>query len=91
MNITWRISPTLKLLQRIRDEAHRFAITFHRLRRAKKSFESPLDGIPGIGPKRKAKLLGKYKSLDDIREATQTELARIIGRKAAKELKTRLK
>ncbi len=86
-----RISPTLKLLQRIRDEAHRFAITFHRLRRAKKSFESPLDGIPGIGPKRKAKLLGKYKSLDDIREATQTELARIIGRKAAKELKTRLK
>ncbi len=86
-----RTSPTLRLFQRIRDEAHRFAVTFHRLRRVKKSFESPLDDIPGIGPKRKTVLLAKYKSLEAIRKATQEELAKMIGSKAAKELKTRLK
>jgi excinuclease ABC subunit C len=86
-----RTSPTLRLFQRIRDEAHRFAVTFHRLRRAKKSFESPLDDIPGIGPKRKTALLAKYKSLEAIRKANQEELAQMIGPKAAKELKVRLK
>lgn len=85
-----RTSPALKLFQNIRDEAHRFAISFHRLRREKKSFESPLDGIPGLGEKRKARLLAKYKSIEEIKKAPIEELARIIGRKAAKELKARL-
>ncbi|TEU06589.1 MAG: excinuclease ABC subunit UvrC, partial [Candidatus Aminicenantes bacterium] len=56
-----RTSPALKLFQNIRDEAHRFAISFHRLRREKRSFESRLDNIPGLGKKRKAALLDKYK------------------------------
>lgn len=86
-----RTSPVLKLFQRIRDEAHRFAIAYHRLRRTKKSFESPLDSIPGIGTKRRTALLDKYKSIEEIRKATQEELAQIIGPKAAKELKARLK
>jgi len=85
-----RTSPALKLFQNIRDEAHRFAISFHRLRREKKSFESPLDGIPGLGEKRKTRLLAKYKSIEEIKKAPIEELARIIGRKAAKELKARL-
>ena len=85
-----RTSPALKLFQNIRDEAHRFAISFHRLRREKKSFESPLDGIPGLGEKRKARLLAKYKSIEEIKKAPIEELAIIIGRKAAKELKDRL-
>lgn len=85
-----RTSPALKLFQNIRDEAHRFAISFHRLRRDKKSFESPLDGIPGLGEKRKARLLAKYKSIEEIKKASLEELAKIIGRKAALELKDRL-
>lgn len=85
-----RTSPVLKLFQNIRDEAHRFAISFHRLRRKKKSFESLLDGIPGIGTQRKSRLLARYRSMDKIREAPLEELAKIIGKKAARDLKSRL-
>jgi excinuclease ABC subunit C len=76
-----RTSPALKLFQNIRDEAHRFAITFHRLRRKKRSFASQLDGIPGLGKKRKAALLEKYKDLKAIRTAPPDELAKVIGKK----------
>lgn len=86
-----RTSPALKLVQRIRDEAHRFAISFHRRRREKQSFSSPLDSVPGIGEKRKAALLSRYKSLKNIQKAPQKDLAQIIGRKTAHELKKRLK
>ena len=85
-----RTSPVLKLFQNIRDEAHRFAISFHRLRRKKKSFESILDGIPGIGTQRKSLLLAEYKSVDKIRKAPLEELAKVIGKKAARDLKSRL-
>jgi len=85
-----RTSPSLKLFQSIRDEAHRFAISFHRQRREKKSFASPLDGIPGIGKKRKTALLTKYKSMKKIKKAPPEELAKIIGRKAAKALLDKL-
>lgn len=85
-----RTSPTLKLFQNIRDEAHRFAISFHRLQREKRSFESPLDGIPGIGEKRKVHLLTKYKSIEAIKKASFEELAKIVGKRAARELKARL-
>jgi excinuclease ABC subunit C len=81
-----RTSPALKLLQSIRDEAHRFAISFHRQRRKKKSFASFLDDIPGIGKKRKTALLTKYKSIKKIKKAPPEELARIIGTKAARAL-----
>jgi excinuclease ABC subunit C len=78
-----RTSPALKLLQHIRDEAHRFAITFHRKRREKKSFGSELDGIPGLGPKRKAALLERFRGLDAILSASFADLAAIVGEKTA--------
>ncbi len=86
-----RTSPALKLFQNIRDEAHRFALSFHRLRREKKSFKSRLDGIPGIGKKRKTALLAKYRNLGEIRKASMEELAEITGRKAAQSLLDQLK
>lgn len=81
-----RTSPALQLVQRIRDEAHRFAITFHRQRRSKKSFASGLEGIPGIGPKRRQLLLSHYGNLQAIRQASLADLTALIGRKAAHEL-----
>ena len=85
-----RTSPALKLIQSIRDEAHRFAISYHRRRREKESFSSLLDGIPGIGPKRKALLLSKYKGIKEIKNAAVEELSKIIGAKASHELKIKL-
>jgi len=76
-------APALKLLQHVRDEAHRFAIAFHRKRREKKSFGSELDGIPGLGPKRKAALLEKFRSLDAILSASFADLAAVVGGKVA--------
>jgi excinuclease ABC subunit C len=81
-----RTSAALKLIQQIRDEAHRFAVSFHRRRREKKSFASELDGIPGLGPKRKTLLLAKYKHVESIRTVPPGELALLVGRKAAEAL-----
>jgi excinuclease ABC subunit C len=86
-----RTSPALQLVQRIRDESHRFAITFHRHRRAKKSFATGLEGIPGIGPKRRQLLLDRYGTLDAIRSASPEELPALIGHKPAQELLHALK
>lgn len=69
----------LLFLQRIRDEAHRFAITFHRKRRTKTALQSELDAIPGIGQKRKAILLKHFKSIKKIREANINELNALPG------------
>jgi excinuclease ABC subunit C len=69
----------LLFLQRIRDEAHRFAITFHRKRRIKTSLQSELDAIPGIGKKRKAILLKHFKSIKKMREANVEELNALPG------------
>ena len=69
----------LLFLQRIRDEAHRFAITYHRMRRIKTSLQSELDAIPGIGKKRKAILLKHFKSIKKIREANIKELIALPG------------
>ena len=74
-----RGSEALYLVQRIRDEAHRFAITFHRQQRAKGSIQSALDSIPGIGPKRKKALLKKFGSVKAIREAPVAEIASTLG------------
>jgi excinuclease ABC subunit C len=67
-------SPGMFLVQRIRDEAHRFAITHHRKVRSKKALSSPLDSVEGIGPSRKRALLKRFGSLQGIREASLEEL-----------------
>lgn len=85
-----KTSPGLQLLQRIRDEAHRFAITYHRKKREKRSFSSLLDDIPGVGKKRKFLLQNTYTGIEDIKNASQDELARKIGKKAAAALKKSL-
>ena len=69
-----RNSPEFFLLQRIQDEVHRFAITFHRQLRSKNSFSSKLVGVPGLGPKRKKLLLKEFKSLKNIQQATLEEI-----------------
>jgi len=74
-----RTSQGLYLLQRIRDEAHRFAITFHRQVRGKRAIQSRLDDIPGIGPARKRALLRKFGSVRAIREASVEDIAATVG------------
>lgn len=69
-----RNSPTFRLLERIQNEVHRFAITFHRQQRAKSMTLSELDGIPGVGPKRRQQLLRHFKSTEKIRQASLEEL-----------------
>ena len=74
-----RQSEALYLVQRIRDEAHRFAITYHRQVRGKAAVQSALDVIPGVGPKRKRALLRKFGSVKAIREASVEEIASTVG------------
>ncbi len=74
-----RNSYALKLLQRIRDEAHRFAITFHRSQRLKRQTKSELDDIPGLGPKKIGILRAKFKSIEDIKNSSVEELNMIQG------------
>jgi excinuclease ABC subunit C len=80
------------LVQRIRDEAHRFAITYHRQRRSKSELKSALDDVAGIGPKRRRALLRRFGSVQRIREASVDELAAVVGmtRSLAERLKERL-
>ncbi len=73
-------SPALKLLQQLRDEAHRFAVTFHRSKRSKDQITGFLDNIEGIGEKTKMLLLKTYKSPSKIKEATANNLAKLIGK-----------
>jgi excinuclease ABC subunit C len=73
----------LRLLQRIRDEAHRFAITFHRQSRRKRDLQSELDVVAGIGLRRRKTLLTAFGSLSGVRRATREELARVVGTKVA--------
>jgi excinuclease ABC subunit C len=74
-----RRSEALKLLQRVRDEAHRFAITYHRLLRDRRTTASELDNIPGIGPTKKLALLHRFGSVEQIRKASAEELAEVRG------------
>ena len=87
-----RASEGLYLLQRVRDEAHRFAITYHRRVRGRQTIVSQLDGVPGIGPKRRSALLKHFGSIDAIRAASVEELAAApsMTRKAAEQLKMSL-
>ena len=75
--------PALLLMQRIRDEAHRFAITFHRKARSMRDLRSELDEVPGIGPRRRRALLRAFGSLAGVRRATREELESVVGVKTA--------
>ena len=86
-----RTSQEFFLLQRIQDEVHRFAITFHRQLRSKNSFSSQLDGIEGLGPKRKQLLMKNFKSLTKIKEATVDEIVTVgIPRAVAEAVQAKL-
>jgi excinuclease ABC subunit C len=74
-----RGSEALYLMQQIRDEAHRFAITYHRLRRGKRMTRSALDGIPGLGDTRKKRLLREFGSVKRVRDATLEEIVAVKG------------
>jgi excinuclease ABC subunit C len=76
-----RHSPALQLLQRARDEAHRFALTFHRQQRKARDLRSSLDSIPGIGPRNRRKLLIRFKSLKGVKSAELSDLQSILGEK----------
>jgi excinuclease ABC subunit C len=75
--------PALLLIQRIRDEAHRFAVTFHRKARSMRDLRSELDRVPGIGPRRRRALLTAFGSVAGVRRATREELGAVVGTRAA--------
>ena len=85
-----KFSPVLHLVQEVRDEAHRFAVTFHRTRRNASRLQSQLVQIPGIGEKTTTKLLKHFGSLERVRLAPEDELVRVAGRAAAQKIRTGL-
>jgi excinuclease ABC subunit C len=82
-----RFSPILHLIQSIRDEAHRFAVTFHRSRRNARQLTSELDSIEGVGARTVQKLLKEFGSSELVRAATEDQLAAVVGRAAARKVK----
>jgi len=76
-------TPALRLVQRIRDEAHRFAVAFHRTRRAKSTLRSALDDVPGVGPRRRKALLTAFGSVAGVRRASREDLTRVAGARTA--------
>jgi excinuclease ABC subunit C len=78
-----RHSPVLQLVQRVRDEAHRFAVGFHRKARSMRTLRSELDEIPGIGPAKRRRLLSVFGSVRGVRGASEPELAAAVGRATA--------
>jgi excinuclease ABC subunit C len=81
-----RTSSGLRLMQQIRDEAHRFAVTFHRSLRTKRIIQTELDKIQSIGQKRAKALLEKFGSVQGVRAATEEQIAEIAGNSAAKNI-----
>jgi excinuclease ABC subunit C len=81
-----RHSPVLHLIQQIRDETHRFAVTFHRQRRGKRQTATALNEIPGIGPRTAQKLLKEFGSVANIQRAGVVELSRVVARKSAEKI-----
>jgi excinuclease ABC subunit C len=79
-------SPALRFLQRVRDEAHRFAVTFHRRARAMRDLRSELDDVPGIGPRRRRQLLETFGSVGGVKRASREDLEQIIGSAAAEQV-----
>ena len=85
-----RHSQGLYLIQRIRDEAHRFGITAHRKKRQKMGMASQLDSIPGIGPARRKALLKHFGSIDKIRKASIQDLRVVVPEETAQSIKAHL-
>jgi len=81
-------SPVLRLIQQIRNESHRFAITFHRERRGRRHRHSELADIPGIGPKSTQKLLSHFGSLKKVREASDDELMAVVSRRQSEAIRS---
>jgi|SRR5271170_1335868 len=81
-----RHSPVLHLIQQIRDETHRFAVSFHRQRRSARQTRTALLDIPGIGPRTSQKLLQRYGSVANLRRASIEELSRLVTRKSAEKI-----
>jgi len=79
-------SPALHLIQQIRDEAHRFAVTFHRQRRGKRELEGELVNIPGIGEKTASKLLSHFGSLSALRRLSAEELGQVVNSRQAQRI-----
>lgn len=82
-----RFSPVLHLVQTVRDEAHRFAVTFHRQRRTASRVQSELSAIPGVGPRTVSKLLRRLGSAKRVRDAPEEELAGVVGPAAARRIR----
>jgi excinuclease ABC subunit C len=82
-----RSSPVLQLVQRVRDEAHRFAVGFHRQVRSGRTIRSELDDIAGVGPAKRRKLLSVFGSVRGVRGATEPELAAVVGKAMAARLR----
>jgi excinuclease ABC subunit C len=78
-----RASPVLHLVQRIRDEAHRFALSRHRQKRSRRALRTELLDVPGVGPVTARKLLKAFGSVRGVRNAGREELAEVVGRKVA--------
>jgi len=85
-----RFSPVLHLVQLVRDEAHRFAVTFHRTRRNASRLRGELDQIPGVGEKTAGKLLRHFGSVERVREAPDDELTEVVGKAAAVKIRAAL-
>jgi excinuclease ABC subunit C len=81
-----RHSPVLHLIQQIRDETHRFAVTFHRQRRGKRQTETALNEIPGVGPRTVRRLLQEFGSVANIRRAGLEKLSSVVSRKSAEKI-----
>ena len=86
-----KTSETLKLIQQLRNEAHRFAINFHRKKRSKHAFESQIDNLTGIGPKTSELLLNKFQSFKRIQRASEKDLIELLGKVRGKSLFKQLK
>ena len=86
-----KTSETLKLIQQLRNEAHRFAINFHRKKRSKHAFESQIDNLSGVGPKTSELLLNKFQSFKRIQRASEKDLIELLGKVRGKSLFKQLK
>jgi excinuclease ABC subunit C len=76
-------SPILHLIQQIRDETHRFAVGFHRQRRSKRTIQTGLEDIPGVGPRTAQKLLRNFGSITQLRNASMEQIAKVVPRTVA--------
>lgn len=85
-----RHNPVLHLVQTVRDEAHRFAVTFHRQRRSSSRLTSELVKLDGVGPRTAQKLLRELGSLDAVRQASEEQLAAVVGVAAARKVRAGL-